>query len=142
MAGEGADDLIRVMEQTKEKTRQDKQLHDFSMIFEKGKSGVTFISLPGTPEQLEKRLMVHAVSKKYQTKAEVWLALGSIFGSPNLVDAIAFNKEPWKEDKELEEISKVALKKGIQIGHGGKKIGRNDLCYCGSGKRFKKCCSR
>ena len=142
LAGEGADDLIRVMEQTKEKTRQDKQLHDFSMIFEKGKSGVTFISLPGTPEQLEKRLMVHAVSKKYQTKAEVWLALGSIFGSPNLVDAIAFNKEPWKEDKELEEISKVALKKGIQIGRGGKKIGRNDPCYCGSGKKYKKCCGR
>jgi hypothetical protein len=21
-----------------------------------------------------------------------------------------------------------------------KKIGRNDLCYCGSGKKFKKCC--
>jgi uncharacterized protein YecA (UPF0149 family) len=23
---------------------------------------------------------------------------------------------------------------------GGKKIGRNDLCPCGSGKKFKKCC--
>lgn len=23
-----------------------------------------------------------------------------------------------------------------------KKIGRNDLCRCGSGKKFKKCCGR
>jgi uncharacterized protein YecA (UPF0149 family) len=32
----------------------------------------------------------------------------------------------------------------MQIVHGDKelmeKLGRNDLCPCGSGKRFKKCC--
>jgi uncharacterized protein YecA (UPF0149 family) len=32
----------------------------------------------------------------------------------------------------------------VRVVHGNKtlteKLGRNDLCPCGSGKRFKKCC--
>ena len=29
-----------------------------------------------------------------------------------------------------------------QLGEGGTKVGRNDPCFCGSGKKFKKCCGR
>ena len=40
--------------------------------------------------------------------------------------------------------SETQVKRGVQIVHGDKvleeKLGRNDLCPCGSGKRFKKCC--
>ncbi len=40
--------------------------------------------------------------------------------------------------------SETKVKRGIRIVHGDKllteKLGRNDLCPCGSGKRFKKCC--
>jgi uncharacterized protein YecA (UPF0149 family) len=40
--------------------------------------------------------------------------------------------------------SETKVKQGVRIVHGGKelseKLGRNDLCPCGSGKRFKKCC--
>lgn len=40
--------------------------------------------------------------------------------------------------------SETRVKRGVQIVHGNKelmeKLGRNDLCPCGSGKRFKKCC--
>jgi uncharacterized protein YecA (UPF0149 family) len=36
------------------------------------------------------------------------------------------------------------VKRGVQIVHGDKelseKLGRNDPCPCGSGKRFKRCC--
>jgi len=36
------------------------------------------------------------------------------------------------------------VKRGLRIVHGDKelteKLGRDDLCPCGSGKRFKKCC--
>jgi len=36
------------------------------------------------------------------------------------------------------------VKRGVQIVNGDKvleeKLGRGDLCPCGSGKRFKKCC--
>ena len=40
--------------------------------------------------------------------------------------------------------SETQVKRGVRIVRGGKlleeKLGRNDLCPCGSGKRFKKCC--
>jgi len=40
--------------------------------------------------------------------------------------------------------SESKVKRGVRIVHGEKlleeKLGRNDLCPCGSGKRFKKCC--
>jgi uncharacterized protein YecA (UPF0149 family) len=40
--------------------------------------------------------------------------------------------------------SETKVKHGVRIVHGNKdlseKLGRNDLCPCGSGKRFKKCC--
>jgi uncharacterized protein YecA (UPF0149 family) len=40
--------------------------------------------------------------------------------------------------------SETKVKRGLRIVHGDKefteKLGRSDLCPCGSGKRFKKCC--
>jgi uncharacterized protein YecA (UPF0149 family) len=40
--------------------------------------------------------------------------------------------------------SETHVKRGIRIVHGDKlleeKLGRNDPCPCGSGKRFKRCC--
>ncbi|HEX4589658.1 MAG TPA: SEC-C metal-binding domain-containing protein [Gemmataceae bacterium] len=40
--------------------------------------------------------------------------------------------------------SETQVKRGRRIVHGDKelteKLGRNDLCPCGSGRRFKRCC--
>ena len=40
--------------------------------------------------------------------------------------------------------SETNVKRGVRIVHGNKelneKLGRNDLCPCGSNKIFKKCC--
>jgi len=40
--------------------------------------------------------------------------------------------------------SETHVKRGFRMVHGEKilveKLGRNDLCPCGSNKRFKKCC--
>jgi uncharacterized protein YecA (UPF0149 family) len=40
--------------------------------------------------------------------------------------------------------SETQVKRGVRIVHGDKlleeKLGRNDVCPCGSGKRFKNCC--
>jgi uncharacterized protein YecA (UPF0149 family) len=42
--------------------------------------------------------------------------------------------------------SEAQVKRGLPVVHGDKelveKLGRNDLCPCGSGRRFKKCCLR
>jgi uncharacterized protein YecA (UPF0149 family) len=42
--------------------------------------------------------------------------------------------------------SETHVKKGLRVVHGDKelleKLGRNDLCPCGSAKKFKKCCMK
>jgi uncharacterized protein YecA (UPF0149 family) len=42
--------------------------------------------------------------------------------------------------------SETRVKLGVRIVHGHKelteKLGRNDLCPCGSGKRFRRCCRK
>jgi len=33
-------------------------------------------------------------------------------------------------------------KEAVAVGKAGSKVGRNDPCPCGSGKKYKKCCGR
>ena len=42
--------------------------------------------------------------------------------------------------KQLEELAKTWKKAHTQKVREHKKIGRNDLCPCGSGKKYKNCC--
>ena len=42
--------------------------------------------------------------------------------------------------EKMEEFIKAERKKEQQALTKNKEIGRNDLCYCGSGKKYKKCC--
>ena len=58
----------------------------------------------------------------------------------------------FKKDEELTNIERKESSKNITMSHGesepqpkkpvtkDKKPGRNDLCPCGSGKKYKKCC--
>ncbi|MDO5387616.1 MAG: SEC-C metal-binding domain-containing protein [Clostridia bacterium] len=48
----------------------------------------------------------------------------------------------WSNIFSEEELSKLykEQKKSTTIVHEGPKIGRNDPCPCGSGKKYKKCC--
>lgn len=139
LAGAGADDLIHFIEETKAKMAADGKMHDFSLIFEDGKSGVTFFGMEASPSELKNRLLSLAISRKYRTKADTWLGLGSITSSENLVDAISFNNDPWAQDRQLEELASVILKPGVAVNLGNKKINRNDRCFCGSGRRYRKC---
>jgi hypothetical protein len=142
LSGKSADDLIRLMKKTKQKTLQDGQAHDFSSGYGNGKSGITFLCIPDTQEKLGSRLMTLAVARKYKTKADVWIGFGSIANSPNIVDVIAFDKQPWEKNMELEELARVYLKTGKALNGEGGRIGRNNPCVCGSGKKFKNCCGK
>lgn len=64
----------------------------------------------------------------------------------NMVDAKAdwlYNLPQWEEifDEEKRKALYLEQKKSGTIVK-GKKIGRNDPCPCGSGKKYKKCCGK
>lgn len=139
LAGKGADDLVRWMVKVKRRALQDKQSHDFSTVF-RGEWGFSFLCSPNAAIKPNERLAALAMARKYKSKSNEWLAFGSLADSPNMVDSIAYSKEPWKPDSELEELTRTILKVGEVRGVDGKKLGRNQPCVCGSGKKFKRCC--
>lgn len=64
----------------------------------------------------------------------------------NMVDAKAdwlYGLEAWNDifdEEKRKELYREAKKMNTIVK--GKKIGRNDPCPCGSGKKYKKCCGR
>jgi hypothetical protein len=123
----------------KAKALADGKDHDFAMVFDNGRSGITYVCTQGNRDLLDKKLFTIAVSRKYKTGADIWLGLGSYAQSPNLADAIVFNADPWEHDEQVEAVAKKVLISGRPLIRGQRKIGRNDRCFCGSGKKYKKC---
>lgn len=52
--------------------------------------------------------------------------------------------EPWKPEDTLSVLEPIALVQGSRTParRDAAKVGRNDVCPCGSGKKHKRCCAR
>jgi len=137
LAGDGADDLIKLVRVTKRKAMADRKAHDARVLFRGMSIGVTVLAEPNSAATLRLKLPSLAKMAKYKSKADTWLALGSIATSDSLVDAMAFIKSEWKPDPELDRLA--GKLKGQARGPLGQKIGRNERCPCDSGKKFKYC---
>lgn len=138
LAGEGADKLVRNIKIVKSKTEKDHHCHDARMMFDGNEIGVTILC-EDSPNNLHKKILSLLTLNKYRFRTPRWLAVGCVAGSPNLVDAIAFDDGPWKEDPVLKRIAEQVAGHGTALDSSGRKIGRNDPCPCGSGKKWKKC---
>ncbi|MFV2044605.1 MAG: SEC-C metal-binding domain-containing protein [Anaerolineales bacterium] len=53
-----------------------------------------------------------------------------------MIGNLSWGIEPDQE----EDLSDLERKLNPPVRHEVRKIGRNELCTCGSGKKFKKCC--
>lgn len=139
LAGEAADKLVGIIKLLKARINKDHRSHDARMLVESAKSGMSILC-ENSPYDLQKKLLPLLITSKYRSKADRWLAIGCIAGSPYLFDVIAFDKEPWKEDLALGEfVEKHFAGRGYALDPDGKRIGRNDPCPCDSGKKWKKC---
>ena len=136
-SGETADSLIERIEEAKARCLRTKQLMDFSLLFDG--FGLTYICFPDHSSDPKLRLLAHVEARKYKSRADKWLGLGGTVSSSTPAEFAVFNLEPWKLDPDLYEMSKVVLQDGIAISPEGKKLGRNQPCWCGSGKKYKKC---
>ncbi|MDC5220775.1 SEC-C metal-binding domain-containing protein [Acinetobacter baumannii] len=92
--------------------------------------------------------------RKYSTKADSWIGL--IYSPSELkIRLIDYDDRPWKKDAQMDQVVEVReaqLAKRPTINKGKNpfglstmiremsKIGRNEQCPCGSGKKYKKCC--
>lgn len=109
--------------------------------------GLSYIVVnAANPEELAERVNTYSLLRKYLSKCDAWLGMGSFANSSNLIDFLIYNDEKWETDLMLESEHKELLdqmkKTPFTPMKGYKKVGRNDPCPCKSGKKYKKCCGR
>ncbi len=137
LSSETADKLVGMMREMKLKSQKDGKPHTMAMPLDTGLGGITYVVRYEESTFLGKHLMTYSVARKYLTKANEWLGLGSYANSPKIIDAVTYTKEAWKQDQKLQKLVEMVINPGQVI---TRKIGRNDPCYCGSGRKYKKCC--
>ena len=146
-AGEAADYLIKTAENQKLATLRDGQRHDVRVPIPAHKKGATFVSFPRPQHSIDRELFTRdlraiALAHKYRSQADEWLILASFAGSETRFDVMGYVKEPWQPDQEMDQLVNAHLDSGRVVNSEGKKLGRNERCPCGRGKKFKRCHGR
>lgn len=148
LSGKARKTLVNYMEITKQKTLKDDKFHNFSMPPDDTcaeRFGITYLSYPSDNEvNLRKRLLSLCQLRKYRCKADAWIGFGSYKNSSNMIDVVLFNNQHWEYDNALDKLANDVLdgkNSGTMINLNNK-LGRNDKCSCGSGKKYKYCCGK
>ena len=147
MSGEAFDNLSRVIDDQAHRATQDGKPHNVAMMFADG-SGVT-IECSGEPDSLAApRLATLCARRKYRQKANIWFGLCLTPGDAQLRFGLRLS-DPWEQDFAMDEATadmvepmppELAFKRLHRGWRKRHKIGRNDPCPCGSGRKYKKCC--
>ena len=135
--------LNRGLNEIAEQTRKDGKSHDFTLAFDDGKTGITIHCGTLSNSEAAGKLACHCERRKYAHQADSWFGLmvRADDGLPKFGLNLRF---AWKHDAAMDEITK-GMVQGSKLPPRGalfkpRKIGRNDLCPCASGKKYKKCC--
>lgn len=146
--GDTVKTLDHEMKDVARRTRLDGRPHDFSLGFNMEEAGITIHCNPTLMPAPVKALTDHCQRRKYVHHASNWFGLlvREADGLPELTLAVRF---PWKRDIHMDYLTQgMTIIKSDQTKHQNyadhtperQKIGRNDSCPCGSGRKYKKCC--
>lgn len=146
--GKTREDIVKHITNCKQETKNDGKQHDVTLVsnlYGGSKSGFTFHSLSFENIGVQKdKWVYHCRVRKYHSKADYWVGLASIPESKQIVDLVFYDNQPWKYDKEEEQLTKDLFpnKSKHTKNKFGSKLQRNDPCPCGSENKYKKCCGK
>jgi hypothetical protein len=141
-------DTSRAIDGLAARSRTDGKLHDLTLGFGAGETGLTVHCSDDPASIAGPRLRSHCERRKFKEKANHWFGLCMGPKGPNVRFGISL-AYPWTQSDAMDEVTRdmrpplpvaeglVTLLEGMS---GRKKIGRNELCPCGSGLKYKKCC--
>ena len=124
--------------------RRDGRNHDASIFFQNWDTGMTIHCNRDPAIVASRRLFEHSKARRYSQKAKMWFGI-CIGDDRSLRIAERFSGE-WKFDPRMESaVRKLDGRIQLDRSAGGGatergKVGRNDRCPCGSGKKYKHCC--
>jgi hypothetical protein len=141
MSSDAAARISRGIEDVARRAQETRKLHDVTLGDHLG-SGITIHSSYLPASVAVPRLHRHVRVSKYRQKASLWFGIAIHPDSGSLLFGVCAEFE-WKRDDLLEEESRAfPIGRRVEVSGGRlrpRKIGRNDLCPCGSGKKYKKC---
>lgn len=123
--------------------RQDKRAHDITVGIGRGDTGLTIHCNDDPPSISGPRLQNHCELRKYSFRANSWFGLCIHPRDASVRFGVNLNYI-WKSDAAMDEATRNLPKSKstsvLAAMSQKRKIGRNDPCTCGSGKKYKKCC--
>jgi hypothetical protein len=146
----GEDTVIqvsKVVDELAKRAKRDGKNHDLTVALGRGGTGLTIHCNDDPVHIAGPRLQAHCRMRKYSVQAKTWFGVCILPGDASLrfglnldfewersnkMDALTQNLAKPEKLANLSTITSAKKKK--------KKLGRNDLCPCGSGKKYKKCC--
>lgn len=147
MNGAAFDNLSRIIDRQARRAAQDGKPHDVTMMFDDG-SGFTVVCSGESDSVVAPKLASYCTHRKYRQKANRWFGLCLTPGDARLRFGLRLS-DPWKQDDALDMATAnmieptsmdIAYKRAFRGGRMHPKVGRNDPCPCGSGRKYKKCC--
>jgi hypothetical protein len=141
MSSESAAKLSHGIDYATRRARETGGVHNVSIGTGKD-TGITVHSSYRSFHQGLKGLQDHVLAKKYQQRAPSWFGIGIHPDDQSLL--YGYNAQfEWEKDEAMEEATQTLWKGlGVKFENGkprSQKVGRNEPCPCGSGKKFKKC---
>jgi hypothetical protein len=137
LSGNAMTELLDGIDRTLDTARR-RGSSDFSIGF--GGTGVTVHANFASRAKAEPRLEAHMGLCKYRQRTESWfgLSISPTDGSVRFGKKVVF---PWKFDADMSRAAKQIGKptRRSPFKRQQPKLGRNDLCHCGSGKKYKNC---
>lgn len=136
--GNGIKELFRL-------AKIDQKSHDLTVGFSGAKSGLTIHVNDDTDQDAARRLKAHCIKRKYRQRANEWFGLCVSAEHQRVRFGLSLSSI-WEKDEQLDVLTKdmpeaseplPVVLKSLKT---KKKLGRNDLCPCGSNKKYKKCC--
>mgnify|MGYP001170084809 CR=1 FL=1 len=145
LSGDTRDNLLQYINRCKQTTLNNNRESSFTFPPESNqnsKVGINYISFDNDNfGYAADKVKAFCELRKYKSKADVWIGFYSFKNSNEIIDGIYYMDQVWKYDEVLEDQTKN-LFEGESAGNLVRlnKVGRNEKCPCGSGKKYKKCC--
>ncbi|WP_109486553.1 SEC-C metal-binding domain-containing protein [Occallatibacter savannae] len=121
----------------------DRDHHDLTIPMGESRDGLTVHCNNASIAIAGPKLENHCLVRKYKARAERWYG---ICLAPDASVRFGVSLDfPWVQEQNMERIlremprtgSTMNMASSVKKSH---KIGRNELCPCGSGRKYKKCC--
>jgi SEC-C motif len=143
LSSETAKALSACIDRVVRDAKRDGNNHDISTAVDAGNSGLT-LHCNCLPDHIAREhLSAHCRLRKHDAKASAWYGVLLHPDSGGIRGALII-EEDWKPDPRLEAAMAAWPRRPpvpiSQLVSQPKKVRRNDLCPCGSGRKYKKCC--